>query len=385
MRDVAAPLEAALASRGLSVADVAEHLVRHLEVDPSSTVFAYGSLVEGLGNASSDLDLCILTGGAETDITPSRNSAFEIAGLQCDLMPVSKRAFRRAIELLRELNREPVDVRRAALELDYPQRRMLHALLNGETLMGAEAQSVLGTDLAPRELIRNLLARTRYWFGNLQADLAGMRRAGDWTSMILPSQEAVLLGCDALLAALGKTNPTPKWRVKQLETIAAAGTPLSGGGTASPAERLFDLLRVPATLGHADILGFALRAVAFGRRSLLWAERALLGLGETRDPGDGGAPGASVLDLDIGILPDGERLRFVRPGDGAAVTAPADLSRLIVGLDEGTVTTALEAAAMRAGGTPLASEAALFLGECEQAGFLIARPDLEARLSALLG
>lgn len=241
--------------------------------------------------------------------------------------------------------------------------------------MGGAVLPALGSDLRRAELVVQTIARSRYWIGNLQADLAGMRAAGDWLSMMLPAQDVLLHGCDAILARFGRTNPTSKWRVRQLAAI-------DRQAAAAPACAFLELYRAPATT-PAAILPFALRAAAFARASLFWAETSA----GTPDAADLGVlladhrRGELVLDLDITTVIRDDRLIFARLGDGAAVDLPATLAPAALWLDGrgGVSSTGSVAEDAPPHG------AALLIDRLGAAGFLVPGPALESRLAWLLG
>jgi hypothetical protein len=261
-------LDERLHSHGLSRDDLSRSIAAALDDLGVRSCFAYGSIVEGLANAGSDLDIgAVLSGSGE--IAPISNRTLDLAGLDVDILFLPEAQLRELGAKLRTMPRR--SLRENALVTTYPERRMAHAILNGVHLFGeTEAADLMqiGKDI----LIAHLLRGARYWASNLQVDLNGMLQNRDWTCAIATAQEIGWRAADILLAARGRTNVNPKWRPALLRQLAPhAGDALLHLERASPAERFYALHRAPAIADHDGATRHAEALVDFLRRTMLQA------------------------------------------------------------------------------------------------------------------
>lgn len=381
--DPCAEFTKALRERGLTVAEVAKFVAAEFDLPPQSVVFAYGSLVEGLANDSSDIDLALVSDADDWSITAEHNRHFELRGVQGDLMALPRRALDGAVARLRELNARAANLRANALGLSYPERRMLHGAITSCIVLAPAGYPGALTDLRRDELAANAVARARYWIGNAQVDLAGMRAAGDWLSMIFVAQEILLQVADALLARASHTNPNPKWRARLLARIERGWQDklLYSGTAATAAEALIDLQRAPQDLTPSSILRFVAGAVAAARAVLLdqpldrLPPPPVAAIGEDLRP---------VLDFDIDVVRSGDALFLVRLGDGLSLPLSAPLARFIPLVDGRRAPNEIVAIAAEQCGYGSAAALAELFADARRAGFFLADPTVERRLGALL-
>jgi hypothetical protein len=214
-------------------------------VRPSDTLLAVGSLVNGLGSSSTELDLLLLGTGA-----PSKGVSATVSSMSSSYYRVAsgrtvKVRFCSDDELYRIA--ETVDHFSQALiepsawanlpHLDEPTQVLLHELRNGIVLTNASiAQSwreTLRVDelhlyVATLHLLR-YAARRRSVFQQLQD---GDPENARW--MLVECLEAILAGA---LAAAGETNPRRRWHLRLARRLDA-------GFQAAGVARVIDMIRM---------------------------------------------------------------------------------------------------------------------------------------------
>jgi hypothetical protein len=293
-----------LAHYGTSFEQLVAKSQQQLSLAEGDILCACGSLVDGLGNEDSDVDLLWVTSRAEN----RAEATFAIGKCTCDATVITPEDLERLLGAAARWPSEPDDVR--AIAGDYRQRRLLHRLRQGIPLHGARQLTALQARIEPLTLQRQNLACARYHVSTLQIDLAGLRKASDWVTMRFVALELLNHTVDALLAVHGFTNPTPKWRTRLLErlprswALALPGRPRA----ASALDTYLSFYEQPEQMSPSDSYQLALKVVGFSRAVLAWAEHRLampdVALPEGRVSGSGGFPGVPLmpqLDLDVAI------------------------------------------------------------------------------------
>lgn len=186
--------------------------------------FISGSLVEGFGNASSDLDVFIVTKDDSRDL-PAQGSAtrfrFEDYAIDVDFQD-RRRIDTEVWQLSKIMNAVSsiancgLDTWVAASTLDEKVIDLAHRIRIGVPVAGDEefAATKSGFDW---ERLRRILCHRFLNDYNAQAeDAAGAIKANDFGSALIMSRIVLGSALDALLAAHGMTNPKPKWRYRKL-------------------------------------------------------------------------------------------------------------------------------------------------------------------------
>lgn len=226
-------------------------------VRPSDTLLAVGSLVNGLGSSSTELDLLLLGTGA-----PSKGVAATVSSMSSSFYRVaSGRTVKIRFCSDHELYRiaETVDHFSQALiepsawanlpHLEEPTQVLLHELRNGIVLTNASIAQSWRETLRVDELhlyvaVQHLLryaARRRSVLQQLQD---GDAENAQW--MLAECLEAILAGA---LAAAGETNPRRRWHLRLARRLDA-------GFQAAGVARVIDLMRT----GSGDDSGEAVAA-----------------------------------------------------------------------------------------------------------------------------
>lgn len=189
---------------------------------PIVCAFVSGSLIEGIGNARSDLDVFVVTphGDVESavDAVPftfgeARIDISYAEDIRVDTEVWTIHSIRVAAKQLREV---PLDDRAAMTSMDERRLQLAHRIRIGVPTVHDEMfRSIQGLfDYARLAFV--LCNRFLADYLNDAEDAAGAIGAGDGGTALLTSRAALGSVVDAYLAAHGETNAKPKWRVPKL-------------------------------------------------------------------------------------------------------------------------------------------------------------------------
>jgi len=342
---------------GITLDQIIAQIKTTLNLTPDDSLFVSGSVVEGLGNEKSDLDLFLVTSRQDIPLT-SLDAVLLITG-RC---PVDVRVVQRSEveQLLNRFNAWAKQARcpRNATGFSPDERKLLHQIRSGQAVCGAEYFRQLQDGIQLTDLVRHRLDCAQYLASTIQVDLAGLRSAGDQHSMLFAAQELLGLTVDALLAAYNHSNPDWKWRVRQLTDLTADWErKLPGRRSGMSARDLYLSLHSAPRRGNPNaILKHALRIAAFSRRVFPWAEYRLLSsnlppLPSSQGGAEGGAGTGRTLpnlDLDVTVRYRHEKFEVLRlNGDGQIFClSPNEYSLLCLFDGETTKEYALSAAGM---------------------------------------
>jgi len=262
----------------ITLDEIIEKAKTSLQLTPDDVLFVCGSLVEGLGNEKSDLDLFLVTSRQDIQCTSPNAVMLIVRRCRIDVRVVQRSAVEELIKRFHDWTAELRQPRNAIL-FSYDDRKLLNRIRVGEPLWGAENYRKLQDQINLTDLAKHRLDCARYHAGTIQVDLAGLRSAGDQYSMLFASQELLGHTVDALLAGHHYPNFMAKWRVRQLMDLPSQwelelpGRPFE----ISAMDVYLSLHSAPQTLSPSAIFNHAQRIVAFSRRVLPWAEYRLLG------------------------------------------------------------------------------------------------------------
>jgi hypothetical protein len=266
-----------LKANEISLDDVIEKVKASVHLAPSDVLFLCGSLLEGLGNEKSDLDLFLVTNRRDIPFMSLHDVALAVGWCLVDIRVVQRSDVEALLGRFNEWSRQPRQPRSAkAFTID--DRKLLHRLRSGRALYGAPEFARLQDALSPIDLARHLLDWARYFADTFQVDLAGLRSAGDPYSMLFAAQELLGHAMDALLADHHYSNPNPKWRIRQLSYLPDEWElALPGRRTGMSARDLYlSLHRAPESTAPRAILDHSLHIVALSRRLFPSVEYQLL-------------------------------------------------------------------------------------------------------------
>lgn len=302
-----------LASKGTGAQAIVAEATACIDLLAGEELLAVGSLVEGLATVKSDLDLLLLSIREATEL-PDRLEISWASGRCLVDMRILGEPF--LSDLLARFSRwseahwDPT----FAPPFSAEERGLLHRIAVGTRLVGGDDT---GREARPRPdlgaLARLKLHAARHEARTVQVDMAGLRHSKDFRSLCFAAAQLMGLAVDAILAGHGLTNPLPKWRSRLLEKVPEGWRPgtlprVSG----SAGDLVWKLSVLPRSCSADSALRFALRISAFARAAFLWAEDALLRVGEdtiapyVEEPVDASPPALPFLDFDIdfSIAPD---------------------------------------------------------------------------------
>lgn len=187
--------------------------------------FVSGSLIEGLGNSRSDLDVFIISSHTAVE-SPAEAVSLEVGearvdvtfsgGLRADTEVWDPESVRSAAAELRGI--EPGN-RIAMMGVPLSRLELAHSVRVGlpvrEESKFREVQS--GFDYTKLACVQG--NRLVSLYQNSAEDAAGAVTDGDSGTALLTSRTSLGCAVDAYLAACGDTNPKPKWRTRKLHRL----------------------------------------------------------------------------------------------------------------------------------------------------------------------
>lgn len=208
--------------------------LRALERVPCGHVHAAwigGSLVEGLGNPSSDVDIFVAVSSEISEHTVTRLAedhgvlAFVSDGLRFDIELWPIPAISR---LLARVNSVPIDdpEKNNLHFLEYWESEFIHRLLTGVPLREPHNFSELRSQINKTRFQRYLLDTAVRRVDDAFDDAVGMLRSGQSRMASIRALDALEFGVDCYLYAHGFTNDKAKFRIRKLE-LAVASDPLA--------------------------------------------------------------------------------------------------------------------------------------------------------------
>lgn len=185
--------------------------------------FVSGSLVEGYGNPTSDLDLLLI---GEQRPRPASRAVEEHAAAftfhQCEILIDHVDGVRIDTELWRLADAEQIADSLNAWDFDSRHRppehcsQFAHRVRIGRSLAGHEGFERLRARFDWVWLGALLAGRFLESYSDLAEDAAGAIQASDAGTAVLTSRWALGAAVDAYLAASGHTNAKTKWRFAKL-------------------------------------------------------------------------------------------------------------------------------------------------------------------------
>jgi hypothetical protein len=184
--------------------------------------FISGSLVEGFGNETSDLDVFVLSdtaiGSIAAPALAADLGAFTVdIDFACDIRTDTEIWTVDAVaDIAAQIDGcDPMDWR-ATMRLDKAGLELAHRVRVGEPLIAADRFARLGALFDWRRLGAVLAQRFLQDYSESTEDAVGAVKAGDAGAGLLNSRLALGAAADALCAVRGATNGKAKWRLHRL-------------------------------------------------------------------------------------------------------------------------------------------------------------------------
>jgi hypothetical protein len=197
----------------------------------TGTAYAFltGSLVEGFGNANSDIDL-IVVGAAPDPSAPAGavDRRFDFGDVVVELSHVGEERID-----VESWPRDRVERLVAAAHglrdggaggLDQYAFKLLHQLRVGIPVAGHRAMEELRFSIPWDDVAERLRRIAEAAYVGHAEDAAGAVKSGDAATAMVTSRSALGCAVDCLVAAHGHTNPQPKWRYRKLAALGLDGT-----------------------------------------------------------------------------------------------------------------------------------------------------------------
>jgi len=269
-------LDEFLCAGGVDIPSLLATVSSSVGLQSGDLLLLVGSLVEGLGNSKSDLDLFLITPRAERSLPPQDEIALLVGRSVVDLRILRLAQIEELLARLAEWARQPWDVMHAA-KFTKEERVLLHRLLHGKVLPCRDQINPVPRP-SKKAVARLNLHVARHISRTIQVDMIGYRESEDYCSLVFAAQELLGHAVDALLAAYELTNPLPKWRSRLLESIPSKWESLLTlrPDGVSAGQRIWRLHRAPEHPDRDASLGHASRIATFARPVFIWAESRLV-------------------------------------------------------------------------------------------------------------
>ncbi|HYX72413.1 MAG TPA: hypothetical protein VE732_06555 [Nitrososphaera sp.] len=216
-------IDSYLRSHGTNLSQLTALVKEYLNPEEPEIIYFTGSLVEGLGNFKSDIDIYLISDRDFNDRLTC--DSIIIITLATCFIDVEILSFDQVNKLVERLNKFPSNEerdQRTTLAFTLPELKFLHNLRIAQPLFGEASFFELTSKVNKEALSRILFDRSIVSADSLQIDILGLIEDGDSLSA------RYLLGhylghlCSAFLSALGDTNPAEKWRVRKLNELRRA-------------------------------------------------------------------------------------------------------------------------------------------------------------------
>lgn len=267
-----------LEQQGIDEHNLRSEVVNFVQPKDGEFVFACGSLAEGLGNHTSDIDICYAYLDGEGLSNNGAGAEVRIGPIICDIYSVSLAEMRGLIDLVNTLSAPDINLSLAAKSISDFNRRLVHRLAHSFTLFGESTHVTFRELLEEGSLLYHKFNVANYYANVLRLDMAGLRDESEWKSLAMVGQDLLGHTFDALLAGYGYSNPTPKWRTKLLRNIpnnwnhTLLGEPIGEAAL----DRFFRLHCIPEGFTSQTAYEFALEVASFSRLIFPMIESRLL-------------------------------------------------------------------------------------------------------------
>lgn len=242
-------------------------------------LFVVGSLAEGIGSTTSDIDFILLTPRLCRVVDDEEHLAW-IAGncvIDMRVLPIKEwvalyERFARWSNVDWALTHAP--------RFTVAERTLLYRIATGQRVDHNDLNAIVPEFPSLAELSKLKLQVARQDSRTVQVDMRGLYDAGDWRSLGMAAQQLLGLAVDALLAGHHIANPLLKWRSRLLERVPSdwAMSACPGFADMNITDLVWSLSRLPESPNSNTVTWFAHRAAAFARSVFIWSESALLGI-----------------------------------------------------------------------------------------------------------
>jgi len=208
-----------LASLGLTLTEVL--INEELASDPDCVAYLSGSLVEGYGNSSSDIDIFVITDKQPSGSMVLNKDNFAISihyknERRIDFEFWPERHIYNLSEKLRVIN---VGLDFVAEKLSPNDELFIHRLFIGLPLVNQERFDVIKNKFDIQKFRGYLTQQAIHRLDGAFEDISGLLADKDWETLLLRARDIVCIAVDAYTYHSGNTNTLPKWRARILRSL----------------------------------------------------------------------------------------------------------------------------------------------------------------------
>ncbi|MBO3747358.1 hypothetical protein J5X84_14875 [Streptosporangiaceae bacterium NEAU-GS5] len=186
---------------------------------PGGLVFISGSLVEGIGNVTSDLDVFVVHDGPGEGGVDMGDYSIEIDYTDDVRVDIEIRSADQLTKVVKVIGDCPPDDSAAAATIAFEHLKLAHNVRTALPVTGHARLAELQAAFDWEKLARLLAVRFLGEYNASAEDAVGVIQAGDGETALLNSRRALGCAVDACLAANGATNCEPKWRFAKLRAL----------------------------------------------------------------------------------------------------------------------------------------------------------------------
>lgn len=282
-------LDEFLRSHGVDFTQLCCLVREYTQITDDEILYATGSLVEGLGNHRSDVDVYLVSDRDLADrCTVGSIIILPLSSCTIDIEVVSSR---RIDDLIRRLSQYPPegqrDPRRSALAFSPGELKLLHNLVIGIPInVGNDSFQALRSRIDPRAISRCLFDYNAVLIDVLHTDILGLLESGDFYSARSLIGNFLFSLAGAFLAVLGNTNPAEKWRVAKLLRFEGAldHAGLPGGLSISLVAEQLRGLHVDCAPTASGVWSYFRRVVRLSNYIIPWGQRKFVAHTEDGHP-----------------------------------------------------------------------------------------------------
>lgn len=213
--------EAQLSKLGVKTNEVLSSL--NLKEEPY-TIFLSGSVIEGYGNAESDIDVFVIY---PTDIPSQRidlawdTNVISLEYIANRRVDIEHWAKQQAFSVAQRLQDCPpgLDHWSECVKVTQNDIEFAHSVRIGVPLRHKEHFEQLRAAFDYTHLSRILLTRYVYYYGCALEDASGAIASKQHGAALITSRSTLQYAVDAFLAGKGETNTKDKWRFFKLEKV----------------------------------------------------------------------------------------------------------------------------------------------------------------------
>lgn len=232
------------------------------------TIYLSGSLIEGYGNAESDIDVYVIYPDElpalryDNDMQTNVISIEYLAERRVDIESWSKSQVLATAQRFRDCASNKWD---ECIAMAYNELDFAHHIRTGIPLLHEEHFQQLRQAFDFQHVSRIHMTRYLEWYHSAHEDTSGAITSQQYGTALLMARRAIQLAIDVLLASQGETNMGEKWRFFKLEKL----------GDRSLIEQYW-ALETQGISSQAAVLDYAKACLTFASQLVLKAQKAVI-------------------------------------------------------------------------------------------------------------